>query len=63
MAAAEPLPRTYQPIVTGYKRTAGGNIEVTWSVAPGQSLRRTVPVEAFNEGTIAELTREIAGRS
>lgn len=59
MATAEPLPRAYEPLVIDYKRTAGGNWQVTWSVAPGRLVRRTVPVEAFNEATIAILAEEL----
>jgi hypothetical protein len=59
MAAAEPLPAAYEPFVTDYRRLPGGNFEVTWSIAPGRRVRRTVPVEAFNEATIDTLTREL----
>lgn len=52
----------YQPLVTGHRRLPNGNFEVTWSIAPGQRVRRQIPVEAYNEGTIAELTREIAAK-
>jgi hypothetical protein len=45
--------------VTGHRRLPGGNFEVTWSIAPGRRVKRTIPVEAYNEGTIAELTRDI----
>lgn len=61
VATAEPLPSTYEPIVIGYKRTEGGNYEVTWSIAPGKLVRRTVPVEAFNEATIHTLTEHLRG--
>lgn len=61
MAAAEPLPRTYDPIVIGYQQTKGGNVEVTWSIAPGKLVRRTVPVESFNEATIHTLTEHLRG--
>lgn len=49
--------------MTGYKHTSGGNIEVTWSVAPGQRVHKIVPVEAFNDGTVATLTEEIKNGS
>lgn len=43
----------------GHRRLPGGNFEVTWSIAPGSRVKRTIPVESYNEGTIAELTRDI----
>lgn len=48
--------------MTGYRRTAGGNWQVSWSVAPGVVVRRTIPVEQFNEATIATLGREVAAK-
>lgn len=62
MPPAKPLPRRYTPIVTGYKRLSGGNMQVTWSVAPAKVVRRTIPAEAFNPGTVAILTREVTDR-
>jgi hypothetical protein len=47
--------------VIGTKRTDGGNWEVVWSLAPGKLVRRTIPVEAFNEATIHTLTEELKG--
>jgi hypothetical protein len=49
----------YKPLVINHRRLAGGNFEVTWSIAPGTRVKRVIPVEAYNEGTIAELTRDI----
>lgn len=49
----------YKPVVIGHRRVSGGNFEVTWSIAPGRRVKRTIPAEAYNEGTIAELTRDI----
>lgn len=48
--------------MTGYKRLSGGNMQVTWSVAPAKVVRRTIPAEAFNPGTVAILTREVTDR-
>ncbi len=62
MAAAQPLPPAYQPLVIGHRRLPNGNFEVTWSIAPGKRVRRQIPVEAYDEGTIAILTRQIANR-
>jgi hypothetical protein len=45
--------------VIGHRRMPGGNFEVTWSIAPGRRVKRTIPVESYNEGTVAELTRDI----
>lgn len=39
-----------------------GNYEVTWSIAPGRHVIRVIPVEAYNEATIAILGREIAAK-
>lgn len=59
MAPAKPLRTHFKPLVVGYKRISGGNIQVTWSIAPAKVVRRTVPVEAFNPATIATLTEDI----
>lgn len=56
MAQGRPV---YKPLVIGHRRLPNGNFEVTWSIAPGSRVKRTIPVEAYNEGTIAELTRGI----
>jgi hypothetical protein len=52
----------YRPLVINHRRLAGGNFEVTWSIAPGTRVKRVIPVEAYNEGTIAELTHDIESR-
>lgn len=56
MGGTEPA---YKPLVIGHRRLPGGNFEVTWSIAPGSRVKRTIPVESYNEGTVAELTRDI----
>lgn len=52
----------YQPLLIGCKRLSGGDWQATWSIAPGRLVRRTIPAEQYNEGTIATLTREIADK-
>lgn len=52
----------YKPLVIGHRRLPNGNFEVTWSIAPGSRVKRTIPVEAYNEGTVAELTRDIESK-
>lgn len=61
MPAGKPLPHAYEPIVTGYRRISGGNMQVTWSVAPGKLVRKTVPAGEFNPATIAILTEQLKG--
>jgi hypothetical protein len=46
----------------GYKRIDGGDWQATWSVAPGSLVRRTIPVEQFNEATLATLTQDVADK-
>lgn len=50
----------YQPLLIGCKRLSGGDWQATWSIAPGRLVRRTIPAEHYNEGTLAALGREVA---
>lgn len=50
----------YQPLLIGCKRISGGDYQATWSIAPGRVARRTIPVEQFNEATLATLSQSVA---
>lgn len=52
----------YDPLVLGYRRVSGGDMQVTVSLAPGVRVHLQVAAGAFDAGALGELAGHVVGQ-